>query len=271
MSDSPSSVDDLIGFWQTCRTDFESGGSKVHPDDRRLIDGELNNHSFHLGLWPVPYVGNLRTAKVFVLMKNPGYGIGLEGSVMSDDQAEQDSDRLSALKANLFQSGNQPGFYPLHSSWANNDGRLQTGANAYWTQHRGNPRKGRRMNILARKLVEKEIFNPGEDPDYILRTFAALQLHPYHSESGPDSRFDQLPSSVRIKTFLLSSVLTRAEKGEVFLVFGRGATRWGLKDIYDANHPSICRVNSGNFSLAAGNKTKTAAADKLIAWLGCRR
>ncbi len=38
--------------------------------------GQANDTKFHLGLIPLPYVGNLETAKIFLLMLNPGFHPG---------------------------------------------------------------------------------------------------------------------------------------------------------------------------------------------------
>jgi hypothetical protein len=83
---SPIGIEELISFWN-------NETSNVHKDDReamsvrRSVPPEVNSPSsffeststthenhFHLSLSPAPYMGNLRTADIFLLMINPTVG-----------------------------------------------------------------------------------------------------------------------------------------------------------------------------------------------------
>jgi hypothetical protein len=88
-----SGIEDLIGFWR----DFDANGRKpcVHRADlgamkdqrTKQTDLDMSSDSrffelttpeqkicFHLSLSPVPYMGNLRSADIFLLMINPSAG-----------------------------------------------------------------------------------------------------------------------------------------------------------------------------------------------------
>jgi hypothetical protein len=90
---SESGIEDLIDFWKH----FDATGRKpcVHPEDldamtnpkTKRTDPDMSSVSkffeltspeqadyFHLSLSPVPYMGNLRSADIFLLMLNPKAG-----------------------------------------------------------------------------------------------------------------------------------------------------------------------------------------------------
>ena len=54
-------------FEQTIYTPEEFIGSDAF--------GDFDETKFHLSLLPVPYLGNLRTADIFILHLNPGFGL----------------------------------------------------------------------------------------------------------------------------------------------------------------------------------------------------
>ena len=42
----------------------------------RALSGRLDDHRLHLGLYPLPFTGNLESATVYILLANPNPGIG---------------------------------------------------------------------------------------------------------------------------------------------------------------------------------------------------
>lgn len=85
-------TDDLINFWQKLESpDKQTSSTKIHPDDRDRIPCEqqveipsfanycTDAHYFkntagkvHTGLYPIPYIGDLKNASVYFLLLNPG-------------------------------------------------------------------------------------------------------------------------------------------------------------------------------------------------------
>src|SRR5690242_15502472 len=89
-----SGIEELIKFW--AEFDCTSGDRRVHdadqgvmnrapffrlspnttlqPVERYLEAGPETRKGFHLALTPVPYVGDLRSSDIFLLMVNPTVG-----------------------------------------------------------------------------------------------------------------------------------------------------------------------------------------------------
>ena len=79
---------------------FKSFDEYIESD----IFGAKNDQSFHLGLLPIPYLGNLEMASVYILMLNPGLSPG-------DYHAEQNSEEyVEECKNNLHQDNKDSTF-----------------------------------------------------------------------------------------------------------------------------------------------------------------
>ncbi len=82
-------MNDLIKFWQELDTN-PNKGCYIHPDEKIILKsykdpffkGEdkdnynktTDNKKLHIDLLPSPYMGDIRNAKVYILMNNPGIG-----------------------------------------------------------------------------------------------------------------------------------------------------------------------------------------------------
>lgn len=83
----------LIQLWQKCplntppfilpedRADIQSQTPGVYHSFDEYISsstfGQRNDKSLHVGLLPIPYVGNLEKASVFILLLNPGLSLAI--------------------------------------------------------------------------------------------------------------------------------------------------------------------------------------------------
>ena len=104
-------MQDFINYWSNLDT---SKRPFIHPGDFEIMKGNIYSYStiknyvtsshywqtqneFHTDLLPIPYAGNLASAKVFILLINPGFNL-------ADYHAELTSpDYFNGLRNNLIQ------------------------------------------------------------------------------------------------------------------------------------------------------------------------
>jgi hypothetical protein len=205
-------AENLVRFWKEFKfSPFE--GSYVHPKDRTQIEkiekfkrarsgkDSFERNCFRLSLCPVPYVGDIRQAKVFVLMTNPGY----DGA---EDIIENCLKMRDALERNLYQkfSNVEHPMWCLDSAYG-----AHPGAN-YW--------KTKLKSYL--------------DFDNLSRDLCVIQHVPYHSiELRVGKRVYDLPSCVMVREFVRDSLLPLAtqDEPEILLIAVRQVANWGLKNI----------------------------------------
>jgi len=171
-------MDQLIEEWKGC--ELESGPYLLEGD-KRLIqyperyvyhktfkeyiqsnDFGLSNAKLHLGLIPIPYMGNLRDSSIFILMSNPGLS-------NIDYYGEQyNSDYKDGLKNNLRQENldHQFPFVSLNPQFS-----WHAGFEYWWSKFYSLVEiESKRRQISYRDVLS--IF---------ARSISVLQLLPYHS------------------------------------------------------------------------------------------
>jgi hypothetical protein len=100
----------LVDFWRK-ELYTDDNGNKMHPEDREILlektaiscgEGDFANPvALHLRLTPVPYVGNLTKADIFLAVKNPTVGPQDYTDNKEPDFKEPDFQKL--LENNLHQ------------------------------------------------------------------------------------------------------------------------------------------------------------------------
>ena len=121
--------------------------------------GAPGNSKLHLDLLPIPFVGNLKTASVFLLMLNPGFG-------PHDYFGEYAvPEYRSALLDNLRQTrGNSFVFLDPRFSWH--------GGFDYWHT--------KLRNVIV-AFAQNSGISYGRARQFFQSSIAALELAPYHS------------------------------------------------------------------------------------------
>lgn len=158
-------ADKLIGFWSELKRDETHSQRRIiHPQDTKYLDQKPKD--FETELVPIPWSGSLRTAKVFVLLLNPGLSPG------DIPYEEEHPEFVNELWQNL--QGSSPYIY-LRKLFRNHPG-------GGW----------------ARSHFGDDITE--EDGS----KFCVLQLVPYHSPSGnvATKAAKKLPSSQAMKSFV---------------------------------------------------------------------
>lgn len=202
----------------------------LFPGDESLADGSTEPHrsfdefiasedlgltssgKLHLGLLPLPYVGNLERSSVFILMVNPGFS-------PDDYWAEQhDKEYRAALIRNLRQE-NADDKYPFLS------------LNPRFSWHAGFRYWQRKFHSIAKELTNRPNVQYQDALSILAQSVCCLQLVPYHSQSfGLSNKILESLSSVRTITQYARNVLVpRARSGEAVIVVARKRDRWGLE------------------------------------------
>lgn len=168
--------------------------------------------TLHLGLVPIPYIGNLRRASVFILMLNPGFSPG-------NYYAEQYSaEYRETLKRNLYQenSNDRYPFFALDPRFAWHPGFQ------YWH---------RRLRGLARALALKDDIDYQDALAVLSKHIACLEYVPYYSKSfGLPIPIQRKLSSIRaIKEYVHEYLVSRARMGHATIIVTRSAKKWEIQ------------------------------------------
>ena len=191
--------------------------------------GAGKDQRFHLGLYPLPFIGNLERAKVVLLLLNPGLGAD---DYYGEYEVAGFRDRL---RANIRQDVTTK--YPFflldpdlawHSGYTWWHGRLQeiiSELSRAWTV----------SHAEARKRVAHEI--------------AALELVPYHSASyglAPSAQ-SRLHSATLARKYCDEVLVPRCADGNVTLIVTRRVKDWGVDAgkgavIYEKSEPRAALI-----------------------------
>ena len=177
----------------------------------------------HLGLIPVPFVGDMLNASIYILMINPGLGPAdyFEYEVPSFQQA---------LRANLRQE-HRPGGIPFvfldpQFAWH--------GGFRYWDQ---------KLKGVIEELAASKCTSLADARATLGRKLAVVQLVPYHSAVfglSPKAQ-KQLPSVCLAQDFVRQTVSERVRAQKAIVVAARQVQIWNpyLPDDNEKEHGVI--------------------------------
>jgi hypothetical protein len=226
-------ADELIAFWRQCPSD-KANYPYLHPQDEPGLPGKLTckyssyddfscneyfekkkRHILHIGLLPIPYIGDIQNASVYVLMLNPGLS---PGDYFLENGVEQ---YRNALVNNLYQThGNTD--YPflfLDPKYGWHPGA------EYWSRRFG--------AIVGKKGTD--VRNYQAIMKILARRVAVLQLVPYHSRAFGNYPLKELSSVTCMKQFFTDTLMPRVERNEITVIVARGARYWGISNICKNN------------------------------------
>ena len=215
------------------------------PDFHKSEDKRL-----HLGLIPVPFMGDMLNASIYVLMLNPGLGPG--------DYFEYEVPSFRrALLANLRQkriAGVMP-FVSLDPQFA------WHGGFGYWHQ---------RLKGVIEALAESNRMSLAEARSTLGTKLAVVQLVPYHSASFVDrgGLIQQLSSVRLVKEFVRQTVAERVRAQDSIVIVTRQVKIWDqcLPDDLREEH-GIIRYTSSE-SRGAWLSPKTPGGRAILRQLG---
>lgn len=178
-----------------------------------LCQAPSDKTKFHFNLLPMPYLGNIRKAKVYILTLNPGFGFN---NYYLQSLPEYRENKIRQLRqTNLNKE------YP----WIDPD-FCWTGGFQYWFK---------RIRPVIERLQKKEGINFREALKIVSKNVATLELVPYHSSSYKLSRkvFNQMESPKLMLEFVKSFVMPKAKNGEALVICARKVKEWGLEEQMD--------------------------------------
>lgn len=177
--------------------------------------GNDKDTGFHLSILPSPYKGDLKRAKIFILLLNPGLSY-------TDYYGERrgDGNLTRKLKANLKQKLGKSKFPFI---WL--DPGLCWHAGFVWWE-------SKLRNVLRKIAKNDSKSSYNEALQRLSQKIACIEIVPYHSLKFKNSSFlHELPSVKAAKNFVLKNLLPRAERGEITLIVTRQSKAWGLKKL----------------------------------------
>lgn len=218
-------ISDLIARWGACPLDAPP---YILPGDEAVLAPEHRvHHSFtdfigssafgandtrlHLGLLPIPFVGDLLQATIYILLLNPGLS-------PDDYYGESHSPEYrKALVCNLRQESGGTA-YPFFFL----DPRFSWHAGfAYWH---------RRVGGIASELARQRSVSHQAALSELARSICALELLPYHSASfgTPAALLNQLASVRLVQQFVHEMLVPRTRTAQALVVVSRSAKQWRL-------------------------------------------
>ncbi len=184
-------------------TDYTSDPDFGRPHDSRL----------HTGLLPMPFMGNLSEARIFILMLNPGVG---PHDYFGEYQVPE---YKAALLANLRQDAQPDGFLFLDPrfSWH--------GGYRYWHG---------KLRTLISEFSNRQKISYGEARRAVQKAIAAVELVPYHSEhfAVPRNVYGDLPSVKLAQSFAMEL----AGRNDCLVIVTRQSRDWNLNGLGTAKN-----------------------------------
>ena len=165
------------------------------------------NRRPHIGLLPIPFMGDLLNASIYVLMTNPGLD-------ESDYRECEEPDFKRALVANLKQeslTGTVPFTYlDLQFDW-----------------HAGHHYWNRKFKGIIQALAKSRAVSYAEARSVIGNKIAVIELFPYHSVGSPsDSTLKKCPSVSLVKEFVGDTVVERVRAKRATVIVVRRVKIW---------------------------------------------
>ncbi len=199
------------------------------------LGGDYNNRNstiIHTGLLPVPYLGDLKRAKIYILLNNPGLG----------DLDYIAEDRFPELRRSIIRSLRQE-LDPDYPMIYLNPAFSWHGGGQYWIS---------RFKQYISLIMSKENVAFHEAMSVLSKQICCLEYLPYHSARFglKESVLETLHSTRLVKKYTEKDLLPRAARGEIGIIVARGKSRWGIEN------PSDNVVFLKGISTHFGPKTK---------------
>lgn len=228
----------LIESWRKCNLESPP---YLFPDDERHIEGfsdsriyrsfdeyvsspefGVSDTNLHLGLLPVPFVGNLEKASIFILMLNPGLSAG-------DYFAEQKVPEFrNALIRNLRQENTDDEFPFI---FLNPDFAWHPGFE-YWQK---------KFHNIIDEIRKQSNVSYQKAMSILSKRLACLELMPYHSKSfGAGSLLNKLPSVEIMRNYVQDIVVPKAMTDKAIIIATRQVKMWQLPE-----HKNIVMYEGG--------------------------
>lgn len=224
-------------YWYHCKSFADYIGDSNKRNNVKKGQKKISALTkFHSGLIPVPYGGDIRKAKIYILTLNPGFK-PIDYYAESHDKAYRKARVQQLQQRNLDKDFPFMGLNPKFS-WKSN----------YWKSRLGDiiPMLQKQKNISYKKALSR-----------LSKSIACLEYIPYHSKNFgiKKSEIKSMSSPTLIKAFVDNYVIPKAKRGKAFIIVTRKVGRWLTKEqqeelkaipevvIYDATESRASYLN----------------------------
>lgn len=207
--------------------------------------GSREDRTLHLGRLPVPHIGYLDNASIFILMLNPG--LGPHDYYFEEKNIEN---YKSTLVRNIRQE-NQNDEYPFMFL---DPKYVVHGGFVYWES---------KLRDIAVALQRKNNIDYKGALKILAKKIACIEYMPYSSYSFgiPNNIMNQLASSKATLDYVRNILVERAKKGKALIIVTRQVRRWNLphnRNIIEYDGPEARSAH-----LTIGSKGGNAIAERL--------
>jgi hypothetical protein len=173
---------------------------------------DRNSTLLHTGLIPLPYLGDLKKAKIYILLNNPG--IGDLDYIAEDRFPELRRELINSMRQKLDKDYPMMYLNPVFS-WH--------GGGQYWIT---------RLKEFISLIMSKDGVSFHKAMSILSRQICCLEYLPYHSARfGLGKKFQgSLKSTQLVKNFVHEDLVPRASKGEIGIIVARGKSRWEVEE-----------------------------------------
>lgn len=216
-------MDIMIAKWESCNLDkvpyllngdeYIIKNPNVYVNYKTLEeyilsdDFGLPNSKFHLGLIPIPYMGNLKGSSIFILTLNPGLSnIDYYGEQCNNEYRD-------ALKNNLHQE-NLDSEYPFVC------------LNTKFSWHAGFEYWWGKLRLIIEEVSRMREISLSSALSNVSKVISILELVPYHSITN--RVINNLTSTKLVKQFVKELLVKKADNDKASIVVARGARQWEL-------------------------------------------
>jgi len=173
--------------------------------------GARGGSALHHGLIPQPFVGNVRGAKIYILLLNPGLG---PHDYFGEYEVPEYREALLGNLKQKYCSAQYPFLFldPVHS-WH--------GGYQWWNG---------KLSGVIEELAKATGVSLAESRAQLAKDIASIELLPYHSMAfrDADGWLKNLPSVRLAREFVQSFVLDRVKAGKAIVVVTRKVSVWDL-------------------------------------------
>jgi len=201
---------------------------KEYLEQRRERKNVDLKNSIHAGLIPYPYSGNIRDAKIYLLMANPGF---IPLNYIEEDKGMKKvnhSSRRSYCEAKMK---------VLHQDFTGIDYPVLELDPSFWWTGGSEYKRSKLSDYLEDEQIWNKL-NPESDPyRWLVNNLAVLQLYPYHSESFDftvDLEKMMETSKNKMVQFVKNELMERAQNEDIMVFCMRSVDHWGIEDQADS-------------------------------------
>lgn len=208
------------------------------------------DHHLHLGLLPIPYIGDLANASVYILMLNPGFS---PGDYFAEYEQPKSRDAAVANLKQDFKKTDYP-FVCLNPEFAWSPGYT------YWQK---------KFDDVIRRLSEDLSFTYRNAARLVAQNVACLELFPYHSRSFAHRKIlSKLPSVEAMRDYVRSQIKPKAMSGEATVIVTRSVKDWGI-DWDDTNAVVYTGAEARAAHLSSKSRGGKAIYERLLGLRSC--